>query len=83
VKVVIRYFASVREALGAGESIEVEAGSTVAAVRDLLIGRDAAHAAALGRGRAVRSALNQVLCDETAVVAEGAEIGFFPPVTGG
>jgi len=31
----------------------------------------------------VRSALDQVLCDEDAVVGEGAEIGFFPPVTGG
>ena len=82
-KVAIRYFASVREALGAGETVEVEAGATVGAVRDLLIGRDAAHAAALGRGRAVRSALNQVLCDEAAVLPEGAEIGFFPPVTGG
>jgi molybdopterin synthase sulfur carrier subunit len=82
-KVAIRYFASVREALGAGETIEVGAGTTVAAVRDLLIGRDAAHAAALGRGRAVRSALNQVLCDESTAVGEGAEIGFFPPVTGG
>ena len=82
-KVAIRYFASVREALGAGETVDVAAGATVAAVRDLLIGRDAAHAAALGRGRAVRSALNQVLCDETTAVGEGAEIGFFPPVTGG
>ena len=28
-------------------------------------------------------ALSQVLCDEEAAVGEGAEIGFFPPVTGG
>jgi sulfur-carrier protein len=82
-KVAIRYFASVREALGPGEAIEVEPGATVGSVRDLLIGRDAAHAAALHRGRAVRSALDQVLCDEDARVGEGAEIGFFPPVTGG
>ena len=83
-KVAIRYFASVREALGPGESIEVERGATVGSVRDALIERDAAHAAALNRGRAVRSALDQVLCDdESATVREGAEIGFFPPVTGG
>jgi molybdopterin synthase sulfur carrier subunit len=82
-KVKVRYFASVREALGPGETIEVEPGSSVGAVRDALIARDAAHAAALGRGRAVRSALDQVLCEESAPVGEGAEIGFFPPVTGG
>ena len=82
-RVSIRYFASVREALGPGESIEVESGATVGSVRSALIARDAAHAAALHRGRAVRSALDHVLCDEDAVVGEGAEIGFFPPVTGG
>jgi molybdopterin synthase sulfur carrier subunit len=82
-KVSIRYFASVREALGPGETIEVEPGATVGTVRNTLIARDAAHAAALHRGRAVRSALDQVLCDEDAAVGEGAEVGFFPPVTGG
>ncbi len=30
-----------------------------------------------------RSALNQALCEETAALAEGAELAFFPPVTGG
>ena len=79
----VRYFASIREALGAGESVEVADGSTVGAVRDALIARGGAHASALARGRALRSALNQVLCDEAAAVADGAELAFFPPVTGG
>jgi sulfur-carrier protein len=79
----VRYFASLREALGSGESLVVEAGATVASVRDLLIARGGPHAAALARGRAVRSALNQSLCDESAPLAEGAELAFFPPVTGG
>ena len=82
-KVSIRYFASVREVLGAGETLDVPPGASVGAVRDALIGRDAAHAAVLGRNRAVRCALDQVLCEESVVVPEGAEIGFFPPVTGG
>jgi sulfur-carrier protein len=82
-KVAIRYFASVREALGSGETVEVEPGTTVGSIREALIARDDAHAAALHRGRAVRSALDQVLCDESATVSEGAEVGFFPPVTGG
>ena len=28
-------------------------------------------------------ALNQVLSDESAVLHDGAEVAFFPPVTGG
>lgn len=82
-KVNVRYFASIREALGAGETLDVDPGTTVGAVRDALIGGDIAHADALARHRALRSALDQVLCDEAAVVSEGAEVAFFPPVTGG
>ncbi|MFT3955571.1 MAG: MoaD/ThiS family protein [Piscinibacter sp.] len=82
-KIQVRYFASIREALGAGEAIELPAGATVAAARDALIGRGGAHAAALARGRALRSALNQSLCDESATLVDGAELAFFPPVTGG
>lgn len=82
-KLTVRYFASIREALGASEAVEVAEGSNVGAVRDALIARGGAHASALARGKALRSALNQVLCDEQAIVAEGAELAFFPPVTGG
>jgi len=82
-KLKLRYFASIREALGAGENLEVADGTTVAAVRDALIARGGAHATALARGRALRSALDQVLCDENALVADGSELAFFPPVTGG
>lgn len=82
-KLTLRYFASIREVLGASEVIEVAEGSSVGAVRDALIARGGRHASALARGKALRSALNQVLCDERAVLAEGAELAFFPPVTGG
>lgn len=82
-KIQVRYFASIREALGAGESLELPEGSSVAAARDALIARGAAHAAALARGRALRSALNQSLCEESATLSDGAELAFFPPVTGG
>ena len=37
----------------------------------------------LARGRALRAALNQTMCAETAEIADGAEVAFFPPVTGG
>jgi len=82
-KVQLRYFASLREALGTGETVDAAPGSTVAQLRDALIARGAPHAAALARGRAVRTALDQTLCDESARLHEGAELAFFPPVTGG
>ena len=82
-KVTLKFFASLREALGAGGPLEVQEGATVAEVRRLLQGRDAAHAQALASGRALRCALNQVLCTESTVVSEGAELAFFTPVTGG
>jgi len=34
-------------------------------------------------GRALRMACNQVMCDAGAGLGDGAEVAFFPPVTGG
>ena len=48
-KVAVRYFASVREALGRGEDVEVGAGADIAALRDALVARGGRHAEALGR----------------------------------
>jgi molybdopterin synthase sulfur carrier subunit len=82
-KVQIKYFASVREAMGTGtETLETSA-STLAALRDELAGRGGAGGLALARNRTVRMALDQVMCDETAVLHDGCEIAIFPPVTGG
>lgn len=83
VQVRIRYFASLREALGAGETVALPAGATLGALRDLLLDRSPRHAEVLSRGRAVRAAVNQQMVDETCPVPEGAEVAFFPPVTGG
>ena len=82
-KVQVRYFAALREALGGAEWVELPAGATVAALRDALLARGGRHAELLARGRAVRCALNQAMCDESALLADGAEVAFFPPVTGG
>jgi molybdopterin synthase sulfur carrier subunit len=80
----IRYFASLREALGPGETVaNLPEGSTLASLRDALIARGGAHSTALARGRSVRCALNQQMSDESAALREGAEVAFFPPVTGG
>jgi len=82
-KVAVRYFASVREALGPGEEVEIGAGSDIAALRDALIARGGRHAEALGRERVLRSARNRVLSPEKTALGEGDEVGFFPPLTGG
>jgi sulfur-carrier protein len=82
-KLRVRYFASLREALGPEEPVELADGSTIGALRDLLIARGGEHARVLARGRAVRAALNQTMADDAATVCDGDEIAFFPPVTGG
>ena len=79
----VRYFASLREALGASEVLQLPAGSTLGALRDALIARGGRHAEVLARGRAVRCALNQLMADEATLLPDGAEVAFFPPVTGG
>lgn len=83
-KVSVRYFASIREALGPGEQVELPPGATLGALRDALIARGGRHAEVLARGRALRAALDQVMAsDESLAIGEGAEVAFFPPVTGG
>ena len=82
-KINVKYFASIRETLGQGSEAIDTAAITVGALRDLLIARGGAHADSLARGKAVRAAINQVMCDDDAALTEGAEVAFFPPVTGG
>ncbi|VTU24565.1 MoaD/ThiS family protein [Variovorax sp. PBL-E5] len=82
-KLTVRYFASVREALGIGSETLDTAAPDLGALRDELIARGEPHASALARGRAVRMALDQVMSHEGAALREGSEVAFFPPVTGG
>lgn len=87
-KVRIKYFASIREALGVAEESLDTAATTVGALRDELIARGGAHAQALartqnGKSRAVRAALDQRMSAEDAALREDCEVAFFPPVTGG
>ncbi len=79
----IRYFASVREALGEGETVPHVAGETVALLRQRLRASSAVHAVALADDKALRCALNQNLCGMDALLTDAAEVAFFPPVTGG
>ena len=82
-KVTVRYFASIREAIGHGsEAIETDV-QTVDALRGVLLARGPAYQEALSAERAIRMALNQSVCDETALLQDNCEVAFFPPVTGG
>ncbi len=82
-RVTVKYFASIRETIGvASQSVDTTA-ATLGALRDELMASGNAYAESLARGRAVRLALNQVMCDESVALVDGAEVAFFPPVTGG
>lgn len=83
-KVRVRYFASLREALGEVEEISLAATDpTLAALRDALIAKGGEHAVRLARGRAVRCSLDLQMVDESTALRDGCEVAFFPPVTGG
>jgi sulfur-carrier protein len=82
--ITVLYFARLREAVGRGsEQIVLPAGvSSVGALRDHLAARGDAGASAL-TGPTVRVAVNQVMAGPATPIADGDEIAFFPPVTGG
>lgn len=82
-KLQVRFFASLREALGSGETMVLAPPATVGDVRDALIARGGAYAEVLARGRAVRAALNHSVCAESMPIQADGELAFFPPVTGG
>jgi sulfur-carrier protein len=82
-QVSIKYFASVREAIGTGGELLQTSASTVAALRDELIARGGAFQQALARGQTLRIALNHTMVEEAETLIEGCEVAFFPPVTGG
>lgn len=83
--ITLRFFASVREALGTGtEKLTLPPGvTTVGAVRQHLVERGGVWAAALAQDRALRMAFNQVMCGADTQIQPGGEVAFFPPVTGG
>lgn len=81
--ITVRYFASIREAMGTGSEELSTTATTVGALREELMARSEAAAQALAHGKAVRMALNQDMCHGDATLKAGDEVAFFPPVTGG
>lgn len=79
------YLARLRESLGVdAENIVLPRGvCDVAGLRQWLCSRGETWAAELAPGRPIRVAVNQLVVEENTAVAEGDEVAFFPPVTGG
>jgi sulfur-carrier protein len=84
-KVTILYFAALRESLGRDrEVLELPPGvDTAGALREWLRERGGNRATQLDPARSVRMAIDQSMARADAPLRDGAEIAFFPPVTGG
>ncbi|NNL67421.1 MAG: molybdopterin converting factor subunit 1 [Myxococcales bacterium] len=74
-------FGSIREAVGAKElEVSLDAGATVSALRALL---DARHPVFASAGERLLVAVNQETVEPDRVLADGDEVAFLPPVSGG
>jgi molybdopterin synthase sulfur carrier subunit len=80
----ILYFANLRESIGSGsESVDLPAGVvTLTQLRDFLAGRGERYAILL-TAKNLRAAVNQKMAGMDSAIADGDEVAFFPPVTGG
>ena len=84
-KLSVLYFARLRDAIGRpAEDIEVPASvTTVGELRAWLAQRGVAWSAAFAEVRPIRAAMDQAMAGDATRLREGAEVAFFPPVTGG
>ncbi|BEI38572.1 MAG: molybdopterin converting factor subunit 1 [Polynucleobacter sp.] len=84
-KLHLRFFASIREGLGVAqeELVIPDSVKTIADLRAFLMMRGSPWADILSKDRVLRCALNQQMVSADTVLLEGAEVAFFPPVTGG
>ena len=83
--IAVHYFASVRESLGCDlEKLELPADvNTVAGLIDVLVNKHGKHWQEVLGERSVMIAVNYEIADRSASLADGDEVAFFPPVTGG
>ena len=84
-KLQLRYFASIREALGIDqEAIELPVSvRTIDDLRTHLRLRGGIWADVLAEGKVLRCALNHQMVNPSTELVDDAEVAFFPPVTGG
>jgi molybdopterin synthase sulfur carrier subunit len=84
-KVTVLYFARLREAVGRDrETLELPgAVTTVGALRTWLIGRGSPWSDAFTEVKRIRAAVALRMAADDTRLADGDEVAFFPPVTGG
>jgi molybdopterin synthase sulfur carrier subunit len=84
-KCTVLYFARLREAIGRErEVVEVPASiATVGELRAWLVARGAPWSSAFAESKRIRAAVDQSMAPDDAPLRDGAEVAFFPPVTGG
>lgn len=81
----VKFFASLREALGvSADSVNLpgdngSAGDVLTALR----ARGGAWVEALAEERGFRVAVDQCMATTASAIRHGSEVAFFPPVTGG
>jgi molybdopterin synthase sulfur carrier subunit len=77
----VRFFARLREQAGTEiEVLEVAPGSSVVQIYEAMRRK---HPALEADRESVRGAINQEFADWTAIVSNGDEVAFIPPVSGG
>ena len=84
-KLTVRYFAALRERVGRAEEV-IDAPDNIGSVselRNFLTLRGDPWASAFAETRRVRAAVDQTMVDDRHALHDGAEVAFFPPVTGG
>jgi molybdopterin synthase sulfur carrier subunit len=84
-KLSVLYFARLKEAVGrSAEDVEIPSGvTTVGELRAWLAQRGAPWSTAFAEIRPIRAALDQAMAGDSTRLRDGAEVAFFPPVTGG
>jgi len=84
-KLTVLYFARLREALQRDREV-VDVPASVATVTDLrvwLVARGEPWSTAFTDVKRVRAAVDQTMAQDATTLRDGAEVAFFPPVTGG
>jgi molybdopterin synthase sulfur carrier subunit len=81
----VLYFARLRERIGRSEDtlrVPMEVAD-LAALRGWLVARGAPWAQAFSEETRLRAAVDQRMARDDTPLRDGAEVAFFPPVTGG
>jgi sulfur-carrier protein len=83
--ITVLYFARLRESLGqSSEQLALPANvRNLEGLRSLLAARGGAWKDELAQDKRVRAAVNQAMAHADSPLADGDEVAFFPPVTGG